>query len=264
MIGCEFCQLDVKAPEFEEHHAACGSRTDECERCRKRVMLRFMADHLEHECSKPRIVNPYKKRMTGKEPTLDKGAVRRDRPKGTIVPRAPPVQQPTPVSVGVVRDRSPFEEIVEPPRLNVSPTISPKDLHPITRVDDPVGVTPLDESREKEDFKGQLNPSSNPTLVFDQEWVGSVAHALGDDVELDRAIADSIYQEELRRATVEEQPAEEEESTGRTVYCWSLINNDLIYVSIVYKKQRRPVMRKWLIDFKNNTIASETYLLLML
>ena len=49
-MECKYCQLEVKAVDFMEHTAACGSRTDVCDKCLTRLMLRDMDDH---KCGEP-------------------------------------------------------------------------------------------------------------------------------------------------------------------------------------------------------------------
>ena len=50
MVECKFCELAQPFRLFEEHVDACDSRTDFCERCNKRVMLKNMDEHLEFKC----------------------------------------------------------------------------------------------------------------------------------------------------------------------------------------------------------------------
>ena len=44
--SCEFCELSYPAMNFEEHQAVCGSRTDKCDICGERVMLKVMESHV--------------------------------------------------------------------------------------------------------------------------------------------------------------------------------------------------------------------------
>ncbi len=46
-MECKYCELHVKRKDFHEHVDGCGSRTDPCELCNQRVMLK---DTEEHKC----------------------------------------------------------------------------------------------------------------------------------------------------------------------------------------------------------------------
>ena len=65
MICCKHCELEVKAIDFQEHIAACGSRTDVCDKCLQRVMLRDMESHQKHGCIKPHPpgTNPFRSQL---------------------------------------------------------------------------------------------------------------------------------------------------------------------------------------------------------
>ena len=49
---CKYCELDIARDQYEEHTESCGSRTDFCELCNQRVLLRDMQDHLVNKCQK--------------------------------------------------------------------------------------------------------------------------------------------------------------------------------------------------------------------
>jgi len=49
---CKYCELDITRDQYEEHTEGCGSRTDFCELCNQRVMLRDMEEHLVNKCQK--------------------------------------------------------------------------------------------------------------------------------------------------------------------------------------------------------------------
>ena len=49
-IPCPFCQLPFKKRAYDEHKEGCGSRTDVCELCNQRVMLREMEAHKARNC----------------------------------------------------------------------------------------------------------------------------------------------------------------------------------------------------------------------
>ncbi len=50
---CKYCELDIARGVYDEHVEGCGSRTDFCELCNQRVMLRDMQEHLENKCKMP-------------------------------------------------------------------------------------------------------------------------------------------------------------------------------------------------------------------
>ena len=45
-ILCDYCQVDFPRRVLPAHVDACGSRTEECEGCGERVMLREMEAHV--------------------------------------------------------------------------------------------------------------------------------------------------------------------------------------------------------------------------
>lgn len=47
-MRCDYCELDYPRCEFDGHEKACGSRTEDCLKCRQKVML---SDMLKHESS---------------------------------------------------------------------------------------------------------------------------------------------------------------------------------------------------------------------
>ena len=95
MIPCKHCELEVKAINFQEHIAACGSRTDVCDKCLQRVMLRDMESHQKHGCIKPHPpgTNPFRSQLP---------LVGGNRPRPQLVPLDgfTGTNQPTVVSMG--------------------------------------------------------------------------------------------------------------------------------------------------------------------
>ena len=49
-VECKFCDLKILRSEYEEHQNDCGSRTDLCELCNQRVMLKDMDEHKQAKC----------------------------------------------------------------------------------------------------------------------------------------------------------------------------------------------------------------------
>ena len=50
VVECKYCELDVKAADYDTHIDACGSRTDYCDKCNVRVMLKDMEEHKLAKC----------------------------------------------------------------------------------------------------------------------------------------------------------------------------------------------------------------------
>ena len=49
-LNCKYCELEVRAGDYDTHTDACGSRTDFCDRCNVRVMLKEMEEHKLTKC----------------------------------------------------------------------------------------------------------------------------------------------------------------------------------------------------------------------
>ena len=49
-VECKYCELDIRRSEYPEHVEQCGSRTDYCELCNQRVMLKEMSEHQAMKC----------------------------------------------------------------------------------------------------------------------------------------------------------------------------------------------------------------------
>ena len=50
-VNCKYCELEVRAGDYDSHIETCGSRTDYCDRCNVRVMLKDMEEHKLAKCS---------------------------------------------------------------------------------------------------------------------------------------------------------------------------------------------------------------------
>ncbi len=46
LVTCVYCEYSVSFRELSEHENDCGSRTEPCESCGKRVMLRYYSTHV--------------------------------------------------------------------------------------------------------------------------------------------------------------------------------------------------------------------------
>jgi ubiquitin-protein ligase len=53
LIKCAYCNLQKKATELEKHQTYCGSRTEVCPRCHKRIMLKDLEQHRVSHCKYP-------------------------------------------------------------------------------------------------------------------------------------------------------------------------------------------------------------------
>lgn len=49
-MECKYCELDIRRSDYPEHVEQCGSRTDFCELCNQRVMLKDMSEHKAMKC----------------------------------------------------------------------------------------------------------------------------------------------------------------------------------------------------------------------
>ena len=48
LVACTFCELQLKFNEMTDHESDCGNRTEECEKCHKRVLIRLL--RTSHTC----------------------------------------------------------------------------------------------------------------------------------------------------------------------------------------------------------------------
>ena len=49
-MECKYCELDICRSDYPEHVEQCGSRTDFCDLCNQRVMLKDMSEHKAMKC----------------------------------------------------------------------------------------------------------------------------------------------------------------------------------------------------------------------
>ena len=174
----------MKACDYQEHESICGSRTDECDVCRKRVMLRNMNDH---NCnSKPRH-NPYRNTSSGSK---------------NIHPHHPSVPVKTHPSISVPKHSIPPTRVGELTPVDSDDTL-PQPISPTT--------IPVDKYSPPDPDQLLAASGSNTTIVFDSDWVDSVSKAIGDR-ELDSVIASTAFQEDVRKKTKQYQDQFETEA----------------------------------------------------
>lgn len=197
-ILCKYCSLQVKAVDYTEHEDACGSRTDECDQCSQRVMLRYMDDHV---CGTPRplINNPYRPQYPLRRVLNDSSGI-----------QARPYQRdPSIPTVHSVNDTIFGGGVIIP--------------YPITALDGMVNTTSQEENggdglSEEAGSVFPMRRPHNPTVVVDRDWLGSVSNAVDDETELDSVIAKNIYYEDMRRVQTHIPDNDEEDTTaGRVV-----------------------------------------------
>ena len=183
MVICSYCKLEVKAFDLPEHSEACGSRTDVCDKCNQRVLLKYMEDHHDNYCGKA-IPEPSSHRH-----------------------RLLPAQDQLPA----------YHHLYPPGGSHVALPSNP------TRYEDQ--QVPEFNKATETDLSGQpsevtAGPSLvNPTMVIDQDWVGSVANALGED-NLDSMLAENISYETSRRLAVSDRRfLQEEQGINHTSVC---------------------------------------------
>ena len=172
MVICPYCQLEVKEMDLDEHSAPCGSRTDVCDKCLQRVMLRYMEEHHKKYCGKPQP--SYHQHHVRPQPVLPDYSElysHQDSYSRPVLQEAVSERQHSPV---FHHDHPAVNDGFLPPE--------PEERHP-----------PLSEAGPV-----QSPPSGNPTMVIDQDWVGSVASACGGD-RLDSMIAENMTYESSRR-----------------------------------------------------------------
>ena len=182
---CPYCQLEVKANEFDEHSDPCGSRTDVCDNCNQRVMLKFMEEHHRDYCGK----------------SLPEPSSHRHR----LLPTQPP-QAPA------------YHDLYPPQRDSHAPAVAVTPLHPYH---DPPPYYPDDQpardegsSQQPSETRAELSPPSlhNPTMIIDPDWLGSVADAVGEK-NLDSMLAQTMSYETSRHQIRNDQQMLEEESS---------------------------------------------------
>ena len=57
-VECKYCELDIRRADYPEHTDQCGSRTDFCEQCNMRVMLKDMSEHKLTKCGHMKAESP--------------------------------------------------------------------------------------------------------------------------------------------------------------------------------------------------------------
>ena len=57
-MECKYCELEVRRANYPDHVDQCGSRTDFCELCNQRVMLKDMSEHKAMKCGHMKAESP--------------------------------------------------------------------------------------------------------------------------------------------------------------------------------------------------------------
>ena len=60
-VECKYCELEVRRGDYPEHTEGCGSRTDFCELCNQRVMLKEMNEHKAMKCGHMKAESPLRR-----------------------------------------------------------------------------------------------------------------------------------------------------------------------------------------------------------
>lgn len=47
MVSCEYCELELRKLDMDEHMAYCGTRTERCDGCNQLIMFKDKKLHLE-------------------------------------------------------------------------------------------------------------------------------------------------------------------------------------------------------------------------
>ena len=182
-VHCDFCDLDVKMSEYNTHVYTCGSRTDVCEVCQRRVMLREMDNHGKNRCDRS--------------------------PQPGLIQPAP---QPSPVFNVPLRP-PPYDEVMLDDENRMDTSELPARLNALDNENLPYVAV---DGSNAEDFPEQdpaaRNPSeihglaydsrpANPTMVIDQAWLKSMRAVYGEDANLDAIVAQNMMMENMRQVT---------------------------------------------------------------
>ncbi|ELR19783.1 ubiquitin fusion degradation protein, putative [Acanthamoeba castellanii str. Neff] len=57
-VPCHYCGLMTKATQLDEHQEYCGTRTEECEKCRRCIMYKDLPQHIGTDCGYPPAPQP--------------------------------------------------------------------------------------------------------------------------------------------------------------------------------------------------------------
>lgn len=52
-MNCQYCEITLPACDIEEHKESCGSRTEECENCKRRILVKDLEGHISSGCQTP-------------------------------------------------------------------------------------------------------------------------------------------------------------------------------------------------------------------
>jgi hypothetical protein len=53
MMKCGYCDIDIPRDELDEHHEYCGTRTEQCFKCQKYIMIKDQQRHEDSDCTYP-------------------------------------------------------------------------------------------------------------------------------------------------------------------------------------------------------------------
>ena len=56
-VNCQYCEITLPASAMEEHKESCGSRTEECDNCKRRILVKDLENHLAAGCEMPAKTN---------------------------------------------------------------------------------------------------------------------------------------------------------------------------------------------------------------
>ena len=172
-MECKFCELDIKSRDFEQHVDNCGSRTDFCDRCMQRVMLKDMEEHKTLKCGRahssdeevdPTLENIY-------PDTHGHGHFDMGLPMG-----------PQDLVYGSVHYDEYDDEHLEEPVNDFQSN----------------GVPVLEREFQPQDTSG-----GHSSVLVDQSWLDTVAEACGPD--FDHILAQNMYYENMRQVSARDE-----------------------------------------------------------
>lgn len=162
-LECKYCDLEFRRIELSEHIEGCGSRTDHCELCNRRVMLKDMAEHKENKCATVMV-----------DDTIDITSHGQSQRPGlfftqqtVLTPNGYPLYE----SVNLSPHHSSMSFPFPFGHLHQYPQQSPLSAYE--------ALTPADKHHEEE------------KLHVDPQWLASVADVCGEE-DLDQVLAQSV------------------------------------------------------------------------
>ena len=195
-VLCQYCELDIRRADFEEHVEGCGSRTDVCELCNRRVMLRDMADHKLDNCGVVKAKKP---------PQDDYSAGQWDGWEGDGADTS------VPGHFGAGWEDNYGPNMLVARRIALGPDGTPRVqaliMSPLMPGLVPTGPPAIDHTHyprttatkpTRSESNGHSSEQDN--IHVDPQWLASVADVCGEE-NLDQVLAQNMMAEDYRRSS---------------------------------------------------------------